>query len=200
MSWFMLSTSGSPSKDQLRAPFWTRARLWRSLFKKVQKLSCVVKEASMQQLQFAELPAEIQADILTAEQETTHTFPPNRSTKHGAVLKADGQKFTGANIRRRAFSSSTCAERMVIDQALYAGVHKLQHLVVFGVSSVQPFESREVGMCGLCRQILSDALVELNQDDVQVILCGQEKRDVIITSLTELFPLAYKKPESQVVK
>jgi cytidine deaminase len=153
----------------------------------------------MQKLDFAELPAEIQLDILSAEQETEHSFPSNRSTKIGAVLSTENKKFTGANIRRRAFSSSTCAERMVIDQALYAGAKHLQHLVVFGKSSTDVFKSSDAGMCGLCRQILADALSELGQKDVQVIFCGQEKKDVIVATLRELFPLAYEKAESQAV-
>jgi cytidine deaminase len=151
----------------------------------------------MEHLSWAQLPVTIQADFALAEQELTHSFPPNHSVKVGAVLRAGEQVFRGANIRRRGFSGSTCAERMVLDQALYAGARHLDQLVVI-LASTTPGDTVDVqacGPCGLCRQQYMEAMDLLGSNDLTVYFTNEQKQMVIQTSLVELLPCAYRRRE-----
>lgn len=154
----------------------------------------------MQKVPLKSISPEIQADIQLAVKTMAHSFPPNRSVRVGAVLRADGQAFATSNIRRRAFTSSTCAERMAIDQALFHGCKHLDRFVVVGDSTDIVWDDFTNSPCGLCRQIMQEALDNLGQtDDLEIFIVNQSLTEVMKTSLKELLPLAYVKPESSVV-
>ncbi len=154
----------------------------------------------MQILQVTDLSTDIQSDIQLASKAMEHSFPPNRSVRIGAVLTADGQKFAAANIRRRGFTSSTCAERMALDQALFSGVKRLDRFVIVCHSTSDIWDDFTNSPCGLCRQLMQEALENLAQtDDIEILIVNQSLTQVMKTNLGELLPLAYVKPESKVV-
>ncbi len=154
----------------------------------------------MQKIHLDSLPSDIQDDIQLAVKTMTHSFPGNRSVRIGTVLRADGKIFAAANIRRRAFTSSTCAERMALDQALFSGVRHLERFIIVGYSTEEVWDDFTNSPCGLCRQIMQEALDSLGQsDDIEIFIVNQSLTAVMETTLKELLPLAYVKPESKAV-
>lgn len=152
----------------------------------------------MRTLLFSELAPDIQTDFQQAEAQLVHAFPASHSVKLGAILHADGQTFLGANIRRRGFSSSTCAERFVLDAALHAGVKSLERLVVIFSNSKDPSPKVETcGPCGFCRQQYMEALDMLGQSDLVIYFADHTKTKAIEANLSELLPYAYRKAEGQ---
>ncbi|HYD34803.1 MAG TPA: hypothetical protein VD999_01940 [Vitreimonas sp.] len=153
----------------------------------------------MKHIEVHQLPEEIQGDIKLAFEQIPRAFPKACTTKVGAVLTAaDGQKFTGANIRRRATSNSTCAERMVFDKALNSGVSQLQRLVIIGVNELDPFVEIGISPCGSCRQIMIDALTELFQQDLEIVIVNESQTKALVTSVQELMPISYNHAQSVV--
>lgn len=148
----------------------------------------------MREVSFDDLDSEIQENINDAQEAASRRFPPDEDDAIGAVLVADSKKFIGANIRRRATNESTCAERMVLDKALFNGAKKIKRLVVSGFNEEQPYEDI-ISPCGECRQIYSEALEYLKQEDFKIVLSNQDRSKVVITSLSELLPLSYKSSE-----
>ena len=67
-----------------------------------------------------------------------------------ALLMADGQLFTGANVENISFGLTICAERVAIGCAVQSGFTKVARLAIAA-------ESREpVVPCGACRQVLAE--------------------------------------------
>ena len=145
----------------------------------------------MQKIKFEELEEEIKSDLLRAEEAAKMAFPRNRDVRIGAVVVADDKRFEGANVVKERFVGSTCAERMALDRALFAGVKKIKRVVIIGENDESPFEE-VTAPCGNCRQMLIDVLTDLRQEDIEMILSNSDKSKIIKTSLLELLPLAYK--------
>ena len=91
-----------------------------------------------------------------------------------ALLAADGQVFTGANIENAAYPATICAERVALPGAVAAGVRGFAALAVVGdgPGACTP--------CGICRQVLyefaPDLLVLAGGSDgaVQRFLLGRD--------------------------
>jgi len=145
----------------------------------------------MEEIKLKDLDESIKSDLAKAEEAAKRTYPRDRDVRIGVVLVADEKRFEGANIVRERFTGSTCAERMALDKALFAGIEKIERIVIIGLNNQKPFEE-VVAPCGNCRQMLFDTLDDLGQEDIEIILSNSDKSKIIKTSLLELLPLAYK--------
>jgi cytidine deaminase len=140
---------------------------------------------------FQEIDENLKKLIFEAEEAASHVYPRNRDVAIGAVLISGNRVYTGANIGRRAFNNSTCAERMALDKALFDGISRIDRIVIIGINKAHPFEE-VIAPCGACRQILFEAISRLNQEDLELILCNSNKTKIIKTTLHELLPLVYE--------
>ena len=145
----------------------------------------------MREIRFEKLEENIKSDLLAAEAAAKRAFPRSRDVRIGAVVIADGKRFEGANVVKERFVGSTCAERMALDQALFAGVKKIERMVIIGKNDELPFEE-VASPCGNCRQMLVDVLADLRQEDLEIILSNSDKSKIMVTSVKELLPLAYR--------
>lgn len=145
----------------------------------------------METVKLSELNKQTQQVISEAETAASKVFPRGRNVAIGAVLVSGNKRYCGANIGRRAFNNSTCAERMALDKALFDGISTIDQIVVIGINENEPFEEA-VSPCGSCRQILFEAIQQLNQDDIEMILSNTKKTKIVKTTLRELLPLVYE--------
>lgn len=144
----------------------------------------------MKTIEFRELSKEDQELLGLAEKAAANVFPRDRDTSVGSALRSGEKVFQGANIPRRSFNNSTCAERMALDRALYDGIDQIDKIVTIGLNREKPF-TEVVSPCGACRQILLETIGKLGQKDIELILSNSDKSKIIITRLSELLPLGY---------
>lgn len=146
----------------------------------------------MKQIRFTELDDRIKDEIKSARRAAEDVVPKGRDVRVGALLVAEnGKKYVGANIARERYNNSTCAERMALDRALNDGIVKIERIIVIGLNEEEPFEE-VVAPCGACRQMIFEAVDNLGQEDTEMVLVNSKMDKVVVTSLRELLPLAYK--------
>lgn len=76
--------------------------------------------------------------------------PYSRFRVGAAVLTADGQIFTGANIENASYPLSHCAERVAMHKAVSEGHRRLRAVAVVA-------DGDEPAMpCGACRQVMAE--------------------------------------------
>jgi cytidine deaminase len=98
----------------------------------------------------------------------------------GAALQAeDGTVFKGCNVENISYGATICAERNAVFQAVAAGHKKFKAIAVVGdlPGPITP--------CGMCRQVLG----EFGGDTV--VICGNLKHDVMVTTVATLLPDAF---------
>lgn len=145
----------------------------------------------MKHLSYDQLSPDLQQAIQQARDYSACQYPKNAENHGvGAVLISGQETFYGAGIKRRRFNSSTCAERHAIDSALISGVSRIDRIVLYAQNDKYPFE-KVVSPCGSCRQIIYEAMVNLGQTDIELVLANQDLSRIIITSISELLPLVY---------
>ncbi len=133
---------------------------------------------------FGELSSVIQSDILLAETTALkRAFPGDKNTKIGCVLASGEQRWLGANIKREAWNSTTCAERMAVDKAIFDGTQQIDRIVTFGNVN-EPFAP-----CGPCRDVVAELLSGINQHDVELVIACNNRARVVSAMLSELLPL-----------
>ena len=96
-----------------------------------------------------------------------------------AILTADGQIFTGANIENASFGLTNCAERTAIFKAVSEGAGEITHVVVY---TPTPHPTMP---CGACRQVIR----EFGRQASCVSICDSEQR--LETTLEELLPHSF---------
>jgi cytidine deaminase len=116
-------------------------------------------------------------------------FPRDKITRAGCVIAAHGKTYTGSNIKRWSWNSTTCCERMALDQAFAAGIQSIDRLVLF-VTSVGAPMTGNVSPCGPCRELLKEAMFNLGQDDLTVIMVGPDEQSITEAKLSALLPLS----------
>lgn len=89
--------------------------------------------------------------IEAAKRARLKAYAPYSKFRVGAaVLTADGQVFTGANVENVSYPVSLCAERVAIHQAVAAGHRDLRTVAVVA-------DGKEPAMpCGACRQVMAE--------------------------------------------
>lgn len=101
-----------------------------------------------------------------------------------ALLCADGEIFTGANVENSSYGGTICAERSAFCAAISAGKREFAAIAVVGAKRGE--EPAELcPPCGICRQFMS----EFCSPEFPVLLYGGE---ILETTLGELLPAAFK--------
>lgn len=96
-----------------------------------------------------------------------------------AVVAADGEVFTGANIENAAYPVSSCAEDTAIATAASQGVRKIDTVAVACIDAEDIEGSYP---CGRCRQVMSEFDVE------RVIVTSADGSVIREHTLDELLP------------
>jgi len=87
--------------------------------------------------------------VEAAKRARVHAYSPYSGVKIGAaVLTADGEIFSGANIENASYGLACCAERTAIFKAVSEGKRDIVAMAVVGKSEgfTKP--------CGACRQVM----------------------------------------------
>lgn len=138
-----------------------------------------------------------QADRLLAAARgaAVHAHAPySRFAVGAAVLLADGDIVTGANLENASYGLSLCAETVAIATANAQG--RLADVVAIGViggpmnTAGQATGTAPVRPCGRCRQVLNEA-AQMGGRDLP-IYCGGAEGDLVETyRLSQLLPDAF---------
>jgi cytidine deaminase len=119
-------------------------------------------------------------------------FPafPASDTNVGCVAVSDDQRFTGSNIRRKAYNDTSCAERVTIDKLVSTLRHtaQLDRIIIHGESGNEELQGF-VNPCGSCRGIILETLHSLEQDDVNIIMLSNDRKQVASTFISQLLPM-----------
>lgn len=79
--------------------------------------------------------------------------PYSRFRVGAAVVGADGEIFTGANVENASYPVGTCAEANAITTAVAQGVREISEIVVACIDAISADHAYP---CGHCRQIMSE--------------------------------------------
>lgn len=120
--------------------------------------------------------------IKMANEARSRSYTPYSAFSVGAALLcADGDVFTGANIENASYTPTVCAERVAFFSAIHAGKKDFTAIaIVGGKSKDSPDEL--CPPCGVCLQVMS----EFCSGDFKIIL-GDGKSARTLT-LDELLP------------
>lgn len=115
-----------------------------------------------------------------AEKAAERSYSPYSNFNVGAALLcADGEIVTAANIENRSFGLTICAERSAIVKAISMGKTEFSALAVSCPKADYP-----VSPCGACRQVIS----EFTKGDFPVYFSGADTAEFVSTTIGELFP------------
>lgn len=101
-----------------------------------------------------------------------------------ALLCADGEIFTGANVENSSYGGAICAERVAITCAVTHGHRDLEAIAIVGAPKGQAPTSACVP-CGFCRQVMS----EFCKPDFEIILADGD--NIKMYTLGEMLPNAF---------
>ena len=106
-----------------------------------------------------------------------------------AVLTQNGEIVTGSNVENSAYGSSICAERSALLSANAKGFRKIKMLALNSRGS--DFDTTEISApCGACRQMIYESS-QVSNTNIEIILSTTKKDKIVITTINELFPLAF---------
>ncbi len=109
------------------------------------------------------------------------SYSPYSCFKVGAALLCkNGKIYTGCNIENASYSSTVCAERTAMLEAVKNGEREFAGLCIIGGKNGKI--SDYCYPCGTCRQVLS----EFCSDDMEILLFNGEEFKTI--TLGELLP------------
>lgn len=134
---------------------------------------------------------EIQKKLLEeAEKVMENSYNPYSNFFVGAaLLTQDNNVVTGTNVENAAYSNCICAERAAILRANTIGYRKYKAIAV--IAKRRDTDTEEVtAPCGSCRQMLYE-ISQISGHDLDVIMSTTKKDKIIISSITELLPLAF---------
>lgn len=118
--------------------------------------------------------------VAAARAAATNSYSPYSKFRVGAaVVAANGEVFTGANVENAAYPSSNCAEATAIHTAVATGVRKIDTLAV---ACIDATDVESAYPCGRCRQIMAEFGVDT------VIVVAGESSEVREHTLDELLP------------
>lgn len=101
-----------------------------------------------------------------------------------ALLTAEGEIFTGANIESASFSPTVCAERVALFTAIHQGKKSFSAIAVAGGKSTEDVSSF-CAPCGVCRQVMC----EFCSPDFTVILYDGKAPKIL--TLSQLLPESF---------
>lgn len=103
-----------------------------------------------------------------------------------ALLTADGEVFTGANIESSSYTPTVCAERVAFFTAVHKGCRDFRAIAIVGGKSGEGL-TEFCPPCGVCRQVMA----EFAGADFEIILYNGS--DIKIYTLAEIFPASFTK-------
>lgn len=133
---------------------------------------------------------DIQKKLLNAADEAKeNSYSPYLKFMVGAaILTTDGEIITGTN-DENASGASTCAERSAIVRANTMGKRMYQTIAVIARKEIGDAEE-PTAPCGKCRQMIFEAS-QIADIDIELILSNTKKDKIILTTISELLPLAF---------
>lgn len=145
--------------------------------------------------EFASIDELTRADaelILLAVEATQNAYAPYSHFRVGAALRlSNGKIITGSNQENVAYPSGLCAERVAF---FHANSNYPQAAIetVAITARAEDFQiSDPVTPCGSCRQVMSES-ENRQQENIRVLLMGQNGKIFIIHSVEDLLPLMFK--------
>jgi len=147
----------------------------------------------MNKIQLLQL-SELEKKVMDVAKEASTKYLNVKGNRYlgAAILGKNGKIYQGASIRRKNASSSTCAERMALDSAIFDGCFDYELLVTIGYHR-NSSKKEVVPPCGTCRQILSEAeTYGVEHESIPVIMSNEDMSEIIRTGSDELFPLSYR--------
>lgn len=102
-----------------------------------------------------------------------------------ALLCADGEIFTGANVENSSYGGTICAERSAFCSAVSSGKRDFDAIAIVGAAKGET-PSSTCAPCGICRQFMA----EFCRDDLPVLL--YDGQAIVETTLGELLPEAFR--------
>lgn len=112
--------------------------------------------------------------------------PYSRFAVGAALLTADGEIFTGANIESASYSPTVCAERVAFFSAVHSGKRDFKAIAIVGGPSSEEVKSF-TAPCGVCRQVMA----EFCEADFEIILYDGKK--LATYTFSELLPESFGK-------
>ena len=108
---------------------------------------------------------------------------------------------TGANVENAAYGSTICAERAALVRANALGFRRFRAVAIIARASGRGPDGRPIpaqvvlpegitGPCGACRQMLWEA-AQLGAGDMDVLLADARGKQVMVTLMSALLPLAF---------
>lgn len=123
--------------------------------------------------------------IAKATEARERSYSPYSDFSVGAaLLTADGDIYTGANIENASFTPTVCAERAAFFSAIFDGKRDFRAIAIVGGKRGGEGE-KCCPPCGVCRQVMS----EFCEGDFQIILGGGE--EPLVLTLDEIMPLRF---------
>lgn len=117
--------------------------------------------------------------ISLAQEVRKNAYAPYSNYAVGSALLTDsGAFYEGANVENAAYSTSICAERSAIFNAVSNGERKIVALAVVTHNAGSP--------CGACRQVLSEF-----GEDVLVLVVNEKGEVILETSLRDFLPHSF---------
>lgn len=106
-----------------------------------------------------------------------------------ALLTVKGDIVCGSNFESTAHTPTICAERSALVTAHNQGHKAFQKIAI--IARGKDFDTENVtGPCGVCRQLLFEAS-QIFEHDLEVIMSNTKKEKIIISTISELLPLAF---------
>jgi cytidine deaminase len=126
----------------------------------------------------------------SAERVIRNAYNPYSHFYVGAALLTQADEIiTGCNVENAVYGSTLCAERGAVLKGNSIGMrlYKAMALIARG----ENFDTKEViAPCGPCRQVLYESS-QVSGVDLEIILSSTKKDKIIITTISELLPLAF---------
>lgn len=125
-----------------------------------------------------------------AEKAMDTSYSPYSGFSVGAALMTRNEQIiTGSNVENAAYGNCICAERAALLRANAIGERMFICLAVIGRG--KEFKTKEAtAPCGTCRQMIYESSV-ISETDIEIILSNTDKTNIVITSISELLPLAF---------
>lgn len=117
------------------------------------------------------------------------SYSPYTHFSVGAALSTyDDKIITGSNVENAALGDSICAERAAILRANATGYRQFKSIAIVAKGKE---ETKDVSApCGSCRQMLYEAS-SVSERDLEIIMATKKKDKIIVSSISELLPLAF---------
>ncbi|MGA7227354.1 MAG: cytidine deaminase [Acidimicrobiia bacterium] len=118
--------------------------------------------------------------VVAARDAARNAYAPYSNFRVGAaVVTADGDVVTGANVENAAYASGACAEAIAIYTAVAGGARRFATVVV---ACIDADEVDDAYPCGRCRQVMSEFGVET------ILVTAGDASEVREHTLDELIP------------